>query len=114
MIIPEKSGIELSSLDYNEDTKVATLNYQEFKGTENIPFVLLVGAYDANDRLLSLDVSDAMAIDSVNEDDGVKKKTFTADFGTLDLTKVSKYKVFAFNSLLNCNPIVENYSTPDK
>lgn len=55
-----------------------------------------------------------MAIDSVNEDDGVKIKAFTADFGTLDLTKVSKYKVFAFNSLLNCKPIVENYSTPDK
>jgi len=113
-IIPEKTGMELSSLDYNIATKKATLNYQEFNSTETIPFVMLVGAYDAMDKMIGLDVSEPMTIDSANEEDGVKTKTFTANFGTLDLTKVSKYKVFAFNSLLNCKPIVENYSTPDK
>ena len=51
-----------------------------------------------------------MAIDSANEADGVKTKTFTADFGELDLTTVKEYKVFAFNSLAECKPIMANYT----
>lgn len=106
----QEMGTDLYTLAYDETTKVATLNYREFGGTDNIPFVLVVGAYDSKGKLLALDVSDAMAIDSANEADGVKTKTFTADFGTLDLTTVRKYKVFAFNSFAERKPIMANYS----
>ncbi len=105
----QEMGTDLYTLAYDETTKVATLNYREFGGTDNIPFILLVGAYDANGKMLALDVSEAMAIDSANEADGVKTKTFTADFGELDLTTVRKYKVFAFNSLAERKPIMTNY-----
>jgi len=106
----QEMGTELYTLGYDETTNVATLNYREFGGTDNIPFILLVGAYDAKGKLLALDVSEAMTIDSANEADGVKTKTFTADFGELDLTTVRKYKVFAFNSFAERKPIMTNYS----
>ena len=106
----QEMGTDLYTLAYDEATKVATLNYREFGGTDNIPFVMVVGAYDAKGKLLALDVSEAMAIDSANEADGVKTKTFTADFGELDLTTVRKYKVFAFNSFAERKPIIANYS----
>jgi len=103
-------GTELYTLDYDEAAKVATLNYREFGGTDTIPFVMVVAAYDAKGKMLAMDVSDIITINSASEADGVKTKTFTADFGELDLTTVRKYKVFAFNSIEARLPIMANYS----
>ena len=99
-------GVEFYSLAYDIDTKTATLNYREFVSSANIPFVLIVAAYNGNGKLLALDISDAMAIDAANEEDGIKSKTFTADFGTLDLTTVKTYKVFAFENVTGARAIM--------
>ena len=105
------SGTELYALSYDDATNVATLTYREFAGTDVIPFVFVVAAYDINGKMIGMDVSEAITIDAANEADGVNTKTFTADFGELNLTTVGKFKVFALNNIVSAMPIINNNIT---
>ena len=87
-------GTELYTLDYDEATKVATLNYREFGGTDTIPFVMVVAAYDAKGKMLAMDVSDIITINSASEaSDGYEIRRLATEnnvtiFTSLDTVRV--------------------------
>ena len=103
-----ETGFELQKLEYDVETGAAKLNYKEFIADDQISFVLFVAAYDSQGNLLGKSLSETLTIDCANEADGYKEKTFTANFGELDLTKAYKYKVFMFDGITTTVPLFKS------
>lgn len=103
----QASGTELYSLVYENDT--ATLTYKEYNG-EDMKFVIVVSATDADGKAIATKVSPEFSIDASNAN-GTYPLTFEPAWGEgFDKTKVKSYKLFVFDSLTSAKPMRDSAS----